>query len=222
VSGEAENITNLLLRQTLDDDVPSTHIDQNCDPEKIPTDKKIKPSLKELEQTEKLSCQTSSYTRCRKTSNIVYEDKFFIVESPDHPLNCRDDGGHLIMSKKVGVFDRSDMTTEEAIDFMRISMMVGKSMYRVLDVERMNYEDLANWGLDAPGGPRMHLHFFGRAKRQIHQIRGQHIALFPKGHPIYEGHLKPFTTEEIMKLRTEIDEISHEEKYVKMAELVGL
>jgi diadenosine tetraphosphate (Ap4A) HIT family hydrolase len=126
------------------------------------------------------------------------------------------------MSKKESVFDRSDMTTEEAIDFMRVSMIVGKAMYIVLGVERMNYEDLANWGLDDPTGPKMHLHFFGRARRQVHQIRGQHIALFPKGHPIYEGHLKPFTVDEIMRLRTKIDAISHEEKYVKMAELAGL
>jgi diadenosine tetraphosphate (Ap4A) HIT family hydrolase len=153
---------------------------------------------------------------------VVYEDEYFVVLSPDHPLNCREDGGHLIMVKKEKVTDRSDMTYREAIDFMRVSMMVGKAMYKVLGVERVNYEDLANWGLDDPGGPKMHLHFFGRARRQIHQIRGQHISLFPKDHPIYDGHLKPFTTDEAEKLRVKIEEISHEEKYVKMAELAGL
>jgi hypothetical protein len=29
--------------------------------------------------------------------NTVYEDKYFKVISPDYPLNCRDDGGHLIL-----------------------------------------------------------------------------------------------------------------------------
>jgi diadenosine tetraphosphate (Ap4A) HIT family hydrolase len=155
-------------------------------------------------------------------SVTVYEDKYFVVGSPDHPLNDREDGGQLIMGKKERVTDRSDLTVEEAIDFMRVSMMVGRAMYDVLGIERMNYEDLANWGLDDPEGPKMHLHFFGRARRQIHQIRGQHIALFPKGHPIYEGHLKPFTKQETDKLRKRIEEISREEKYVKMAELAGL
>jgi diadenosine tetraphosphate (Ap4A) HIT family hydrolase len=152
----------------------------------------------------------------------VYEDKYFYVASPDYPLNSREDGGHLILGKRECVFDRSDLTVEEAIDFMRISMMVGRAMYDVLGIERMNYEDLANWGLDDPEGPKMHLHFFGRARRQIHQIRGQHIALFPKGHPIYEGHLKPFTKQETDELRKRIEEISREEKYVKMAGLAGL
>jgi hypothetical protein len=47
---------------------------------------------------------------------------------------------------------------------MRISMAVGRSMYEVLGVERMNYEDLGNWGLDEQGGEKMHLHFMGRGE----------------------------------------------------------
>ena len=137
-------------------------------------------------------------------------------------MNCREDGGHLIMVKKEGVTDRSDMTYMEAIDFMRISMLVGKAMYQALGVERINYEDLANWGLDDPEGPKMHLHFFGRARSQIHQIRGQHMSLFPKGHPIYDGHLKSFTEDEVERLKVKIVEISHDEKYVRMAELAGI
>ena len=32
--------------------------------------------------------------------NSVYEDKYFEVISPVPALNCRDDGGHLILIKK--------------------------------------------------------------------------------------------------------------------------
>jgi diadenosine tetraphosphate (Ap4A) HIT family hydrolase len=154
--------------------------------------------------------------------NTLYEDKYFIVINPVPALHCRDDGGHLILIKKERVHDRSDLTWQEAIDFMRISMAVGKAMYDVLDVERMNYTDLGNWGLDDPGGSKMHLHFFGRAKKQIHQMRGQGMVFFPKNHPIYKGHLKHFNPEEISKLRSKISNILREEKYVKMAELAGV
>jgi diadenosine tetraphosphate (Ap4A) HIT family hydrolase len=170
---------------------------------------------------EKIDCTENTNTKTTK-SEVIHEDKYFIVLSPEHPLNCRDDGGHLIMVKRERVTDRSDMTYMEAIDFMRVSMLVGKAMYQVLGVERVNYEDLANWGLDDPEGPKMHLHFFGRARRQVHQIRGQHLSLFPKGHPIYDGHLKSFTEDEVERLRVKIVEISHEEKYVRMAELAGI
>ncbi len=154
--------------------------------------------------------------------NGVYEDKYFKVISPEFPLNCRDDGGHLILIKKEKVSDRSDMTYQEAIDFMRISMAVGKSMYEVLGIERMNYEDLGNWGIDDPGGAKMHLHFMGRAREQTHQIRGQHIFLFPKDHKIYQGHLKPLSNEQVDSLRKRISEILAEPKYKKMAELAKL
>jgi diadenosine tetraphosphate (Ap4A) HIT family hydrolase len=125
----------------------------------------------------------------------------------------------LLLLKKEQVTDRSDLTYQEAIDCMRISMAVGRAMYDVLGIERMNYEDLGNWGLDEPGGAKMHLHFFGRAREQIHQIRGQHLFLYPKGHKIYEGHLKPFTEEEVARLKARVAAILREPKYRKMAEL---
>jgi diadenosine tetraphosphate (Ap4A) HIT family hydrolase len=154
---------------------------------------------------------------------VVYEDRYFQVLSPERPLNCRDDGGHLVLIKKETVTDRSDLSHQEAIAFMRISMAVGRAMYDVLGIERMNYEDLGNWGLDEPGGAKMHLHFFGRAREQVHQIRGQHISLFPKGHKIYEGgHLKPFSEDEVSRLRTRIREVLRAPKYVRMAELAEL
>jgi diadenosine tetraphosphate (Ap4A) HIT family hydrolase len=147
----------------------------------------------------------------------VYEDKYFMVINPTSPLNSREDGGHLILIKKQPVRDRSDLNFKEAVDFMRISMIVGKAMYNVLKIERMNYEDLGNWGIDDPEGPKMHLHFFGRANIQIHQIRGQHMSLYPKNHPIYKGHLKPLNGSELMKIAKEIKKIAKEPKYIQMA-----
>jgi len=44
------------------------------------------------------------------TENAVYEDKYFEVINPIPALNCKDDGGHLILIKKEKVRDRSDMT----------------------------------------------------------------------------------------------------------------
>jgi diadenosine tetraphosphate (Ap4A) HIT family hydrolase len=152
----------------------------------------------------------------------VYEDRYFQIVSPEFPLNCRDDGGHLILLKREKVTDRSDMTCQEAIAFMRASMIMGRAMYDVLGIERMNYEDLGNWGVDDPGGAKMHLHFFGRSREQIHQIRGHHMFLYPKGHKIYEGHLKPFTEQDVANLWARISELVTEPKYQKMAELAEL
>jgi diadenosine tetraphosphate (Ap4A) HIT family hydrolase len=155
-------------------------------------------------------------------TRTVYDDKYFRVVAPELPLNSREDGGHLILLKKLAVSDRSDLTYQEAIDFMRITMIVGRAMYDVLPIERMNYEDLGNWSLDAPGGAKMHLHFFGRAREQIHQIRGQHIFLYPKDHNIYKGHLEPLDDGDLQRLRARIAELADEPKYRKMAVLAEL
>jgi diadenosine tetraphosphate (Ap4A) HIT family hydrolase len=157
-----------------------------------------------------------------RMTRSVYDDKYFTVVAPDFPLNSREDGGHLILLKKQSLSDRSDLGCEEAIDFMRITMIVGRAMYDVLGIERMNYEDLGNWSLDEPGGARMHLHFFGRAREQIHQIRGQHIFLYPKDHKIYKGHLEPLDAADLQRLRARIAELADEPKYRKMAELAEL
>jgi len=149
----------------------------------------------------------------------VYEDRYFQVIAPESPLNCREDGGHLVIVKKEPVTDRSDLTWQEAIAFMRISMAAGKAMYDVLGIERMNYEDLGNWGLDDPGGARMHLHLFGRSREQIHQVRGQHMSLYPQNHPIYKGHLKALTENDLARLRAHIAQILGGAKYSRMAEL---
>jgi len=45
-------------------------------------------------------------------SRSVYEDRFFEVIAPESPLNCRDDGGHLILIKKEPVSDRSELTPD--------------------------------------------------------------------------------------------------------------
>ena len=155
-------------------------------------------------------------------NRCIYEDRYFRVVAPEFPLNSREDGGHLVIVKNVPVTDRSDLSYEEAIAFIRISMAAGRAMYDVLGVERMNYEDLGNWGLDDPGGAKMHLHLFGRSHEQIHQIRGQHMSLYPKEHPIYKGHLRPLQQDDLVRLERRIEEILTDAKYVKMAASAGL
>ena len=68
----------------------------------------------------------------------------------------------------------------------------------------------------------MHLHLFGRAREQVHQVRGQHIALFPKDHPLYRGHLKPLTGSDIRALKARIAAILRQPKYNKLADLAEI
>jgi diadenosine tetraphosphate (Ap4A) HIT family hydrolase len=157
----------------------------------------------------------------RGNKRAVYEDKYYIVVAPERPLNCRDDGGHLILLKKSPVTDRSDLTMEEAIDFMRISMAVGRAMYDVLKIERMNYEDLGNWGLDDPGGPKMHLHFMGRAAADAPDPRPAHRAV-PEGSPALSGPSQAADRSRYPRAQARIAAILRLPKYQNMAELAAV
>jgi hypothetical protein len=48
------------------------------------------------------------------------------------------------------------------------------------------------------------------------------MVLYPKGHKIYEGHLKPFMAEEVARLKASVGEILREPKYHKLTELAEL
>jgi hypothetical protein len=62
-------------------------------------------------------------------TRIAYDDRYFWVVAPEFPLNNCEDGGQLILLKKLPVSDRSEISLQEAIDFMRITMIVGRAMY---------------------------------------------------------------------------------------------
>ncbi len=53
-------------------------------------------------------------------------------------------------------------------------------------------------------------------------VQSKDIFLFPKGHMIYQGHLKPLSEDQITDLRKKINEILKEPKYMKMSELAEL
>lgn len=58
-------------------------------------------------------------------NRCVYEDRYFQVVAPDFPLNCREDGGHLVVVKKEPVTDRSDVTYREAVASMLLQIRSG-------------------------------------------------------------------------------------------------
>lgn len=48
------------------------------------------------------------------------------------------------------------------------------------------------------------------------------MMLYPEGHKIYQGHLQALNEEEIERLKSEIETISHEPKYKEMAALAEI
>jgi hypothetical protein len=90
-------------------------------------------------------------------ARTVFKDAVFIGKSHSLPLNSRQDGGHFVLDKMEQVHDISNLTRQEAIDFIRTRAAVGRTMYDVLGIELMKLRRprelecrSAWWADDAP------------------------------------------------------------------------
>jgi len=74
----------------------------------------------------------------------IYETKNFILESHERPEIDRLEGGHVKISPKVSVEDRSKLSPKEAIELMRLTVASGEAMKSAMkeigvDIGRINY-----------------------------------------------------------------------------------
>jgi diadenosine tetraphosphate (Ap4A) HIT family hydrolase len=150
---------------------------------------------------------------------IIYESENFIVEAFEKPHVDRDDGGHIKISPKIRVADRQQLTPKQAIELMRLTIVVGKAMADVMnrhgvDIGRINYQDNGNWGVFKPEGPYLHIHLYGRAKSAKYQKYGQ-ACYFPsrEENPEYYNRFKPLNSEDIKDINKEIKRLLKEKKF---------
>jgi diadenosine tetraphosphate (Ap4A) HIT family hydrolase len=151
--------------------------------------------------------------------SLIYESKSFYVEAMDAPHVDRADGGHIRIMPKERITDRQQLTVQQAIELMRLTIIVGASMNKVMnehgvDIGRINYQDNGNWGVFSPEGPHFHVHLYGRAKSaKVHKY-GQ-ACYFPhkSENPEYYENFKPLIESDVIDIRSEIERLLTEEKY---------
>jgi diadenosine tetraphosphate (Ap4A) HIT family hydrolase len=147
----------------------------------------------------------------------IYETENFIVEAVDQPHVTRSEGGHIKIYPKVRRVDRTELSSKEAIEVMRLSMITGKAMTDVMnrrgvDIGRINYQDNGNWSVFKPEGPYFHIHLYGRAKSAKIQKWGD-ATYFPQRETgFYEGY-ESLSAGDVEEIRSEMDKIFQEPKY---------
>jgi diadenosine tetraphosphate (Ap4A) HIT family hydrolase len=150
---------------------------------------------------------------------IIYTSENFVVEAPEKPLIDRNDGGHIKISPKIKIVDRQQLEPKLAIEFIRLTIVVGKAMAEVLtkkgiDIGRINYHDDGNWSVFKLGGPYFHYHLFGRAKGAKYQPYGQAV-----NHPLRESNpdfykdYKPLSDEDVKEIKEKIIELFKQKEY---------
>ncbi len=148
---------------------------------------------------------------------LIYQTENFNVESADAPLVTRKDGGHLIITPKIAVVDRTMLSSKLAIELMRLTMITGEAMAtamngRGVDIGRINYQDNGNWGVFKPEGPQLHIHLYGRAKSAVINKYGEACTFPFRETGFYDG-FEPLNEEDITAIRSEMELIAGQEKY---------
>ena len=145
---------------------------------------------------------------------VIYEARHFVLRTLDQPHVSRADGGHIVIDPKVAVEDRTQLTREQAIELVKLTMVGGEAMKTVLsrkgiDIGRINYQDNGNWRAE------LHVHLYGRARNARLQPWG-HALAFPPTREAFRrdmGNLEPLREDDIIELRAEITRLLANEKY---------
>lgn len=154
---------------------------------------------------------------------FIYETEHYIVQSADYPLVDRNDGGHITIDPKFKVSTRQELTPRQAIELMRLTIVVGAAMGKVLnergiDIGRINYQDNGNWSVFQPEGPLLHYHLYGRAKSAVYQPFGKTLYMPHKmENPDFYERFQPLTAEDVAAIRHEIIDLFEQEQFADEA-----
>ncbi len=148
---------------------------------------------------------------------IIYETANFKVEVPDRPFVSREEGGHLRLNSKINVTDRTLLSREQAIEYVKLSMIVGQALKDGLaeqgvDIGIVNYQEMGNWAVLKHREPLMHMHIFGRAKTATKQRYGEAVKLPFRETGFYDG-FQPLNEDDIHAIKNAMDKLLASDKY---------
>lgn len=150
-------------------------------------------------------------------TNTIYETLNFIVHAVDNPLVTRLDGGHIEITPKIRLDNRTLLTPKLAIEQMYLTMLIGEAMTlglrkRGIDIGRINYQDNGNWGVFKPEGPFLHVHLYGRAKSAKIQKYGE-ACHFPFRETGFYDTFEPLNAGDIQEIQKQIEQLINTSKY---------
>lgn len=149
--------------------------------------------------------------------NIIYETENFKVFVPSEPHVSRLDGGHLVISGKRYINDRTQLSPKEAIELIRLTMILGEAMSIGLNknniaVERINYQENGNWAYLNNEKPFFHIHLYGRTKNAISQKWGEAL-YFPDPKTHFYDNFESLNSKDIKYIQEEIQKLENTDKY---------
>jgi diadenosine tetraphosphate (Ap4A) HIT family hydrolase len=150
-------------------------------------------------------------------NKILCSTKTFEVEVPERPFVSREDGGHLRIMSTIKVKDRTELTTEQSIEYALLSAVIGKALEiamtkRGIEIGNINWQEMGNWSVFKPEGITLHMHIFGRAKNAKIQKYGEAVRL-PLRETGFYDNFEALDNEDIEAIKAEMNKLSALEKY---------
>ncbi len=150
--------------------------------------------------------------------SLIYETNNFIVEAFETPHVTRTDGGHIrIKIKDESITDRTKASPEVAIEFIRLTMIVGEAMEiamnnRDINVVKINYQDMGTWAFKTGKQPFFHIHIYGRAKDAKYQPFPESVYLPDRSTDFYDK-FEPLNEGDVLEIQKQIQIIKNQDKY---------
>lgn len=150
---------------------------------------------------------------------IIYETENFILYTHGSPHIPREDGGHICITAKVPVNDRTEFSPAMAKEFVRLSMMAGEAFVKGMalggvNIARINYQENGNWAFrkQKPYKPFFHLHLYGRTEDSKTQEWGEALNFPDPDTGFYDG-MTPLTDDDIANIAKCMDILSKTDRY---------
>ena len=147
----------------------------------------------------------------------IVETENFCIQAAKRPFVDRAEGGHIYLFPKVEVTDRTKLSPALAIEYTKLSMVVGEALKtamarRGVDIGIINYQDMGNWGVYKPEGPTLHMQIYGRASTATIQKYGDSVFL-PHRETGFYDNFKPLNDEDVNEIRIDIEKLLLTDKY---------
>lgn len=115
------------------------------------------------------------------------------------------------------MFDRTKLSPEQAIELMRLTMVVGEAMEvaltrRGIPIVKINYQDMGNWAFKTGNKNYCHVHILGRAKNAVYQPFPESVQLPDRSTGFYDK-FEPLNNGDVEEIKKEIERVFAEEKY---------
>lgn len=147
----------------------------------------------------------------------IFETENFFIDAAERPFIDRSEGGHIYIFPKVKVRDRTQLSPQLAVEYIKLSMVVGEALKsamarRGVDIGIVNYQDMGNWGVFKPEGPTLHMQIYGRATTATIQKYGDAVQL-PHRETGFYDNFKPLDEEDIREIKIDIEKLLQSDKY---------